>query len=276
MNPESPADSVAVAREQVLGVGVDLIGPDEAAGALLRAALDGRPVSATALAVHGVMTGWREPAFRAVLERIDLVLADGQPVRWALDWLYSAGLDRRVYGPALMLDLCARMEAEALPVFLYGSTDRVLEGLVEGLTGRFPELEVAGAMPSSFGPLDPAAQDDVADRIRESGAALCFVGTGCPRQEVFAWRMSELAGIPMVAVGAAFDFHAGASRMAPGWVQDAGLEWLFRLSQEPGRLWRRYLLLNPAYLVLLLAQRLGLSVGRGASPALPDVDSIPG
>ena len=265
-----------VVRKPVFGVGVDLVGPDRASAILLRAAREGRSFSATALAVHGLMTGWRDPSFGAVLDRIGLVLADGQPVRWALDWLFSAGLERRVYGPQLMLDLCEAMAVGKLPVFLYGSTHRVLDLLAANLTERFPGLVIAGRRPSAFGSLDGEAQAEVAREIRDSGAALCFVGIGCPRQEVFALRMAELAGIPMVAVGAAFDFHAGTSRTAPRWMQERGLEWLFRLSQEPGRLWRRYLLLNPLFLVLLLAQKLGLPVGRRAGSELPCQASIPG
>lgn len=265
-----------VPRRPILGVGVDAVGPDRAAAILLEAAREGRPLPATALAVHGLMTGWKEPAFGAVLDRLGLVLADGQPVRWALDWLFSAGLDQRVYGPQLMLDLCEAMAAERLSIFLYGSTEAVLEGLSGNLVERFPGLVIAGRLPSAFGPLDDERQREVAGRIRESGAALCFVGTGCPRQEVFALRMAGLAGIPMVAVGAAFDFHAGSSRIAPRWMQDAGLEWLFRLSREPARLWRRYLLLNPVFLVLLLAQKLGVPVGHRSATEPPDLTSIPG
>lgn len=263
-------------RRPVLGVGVDVIGPDEASVILLGAAREGRPFSATALAVHGVMTAWREAAFRDVLDRTGLVLADGQPVRWALNWLFAAGLHRRVYGPDLMLDLCEAMAADGLPVFLYGSTDEVLGRLAATLTTRYPGLVVAGTMPSAFGPLDGDGQEEVAGRVRDSGAKLCFVGTGCPRQEVFACRMAALAGMPMVAVGAAFDFHAGASPMAPRWMQETGLEWLFRLVQEPVRLWRRYVLLNPAYLILLAAQKAGLPVTGQAGPGTPDEGSIPG
>jgi exopolysaccharide biosynthesis WecB/TagA/CpsF family protein len=254
-----------VNREPILGIGVDAIGPDRATAILIEAAKDHRPLSATALAVHGLMTGWREPEFRNVLSRMGLVLADGQPVRWALNWLFSADLAERVYGPGLMIDLCEAAAAGGIPVFLYGSTDEVLDGLTRNLTNLFPDLEIAGVSPSAFGPLDRAAQEEVAGRIGESGARLCFVGTGCPRQEMFAERIAPMVGTPVVAVGAAFDFHAGSKAMAPGWMQAAGLEWLFRLSREPRRLWRRYLTLNPAYLLLLLGQRLGLPVSRKSS-----------
>lgn len=266
----------SVTRERVLGVGVDAVGPAEAARIVINAATERSPLSATALAVHGLMTGWRDPKFRGVLARTDLVLADGQPVRWALNWLFSADLDERVYGPGLMLSLCEEAAAKGIQVFLYGSTDEVLEGLAANLKNLFSDIRIAGISPSTFGPLDRASQFELAGRIEASGAGLCFVGTGCPRQEVFAERMAPLIGIPVVAVGAAFDFHAGLKKMAPGWMQDAGLEWLFRFSREPRRLWSRYLTLNPAYLLLLVGQRLGFPVERSDRSGDPVEGSIPG
>lgn len=260
----------------MLGVGIDLTSPDRATGILLLAAREGKPVSATALAVHGVMTGWRNPGYRSVLARMGLVLPDGQPVRWALNWLFGAGLEERVYGPGLMLDICEGAAAEGLSIFLYGNTTEVLERLAGALKERFPSLTIAGLCPSAFGPLDRGGQEAVAGRLKESGAAICFVGTGCPRQEVFAERMAPLAGMPLVAVGAAFDFHAGTKSVAPRWMQETGLEWLFRLSREPRRLWRRYLFLNPAYLVLLAGQRLGLPVARKGMVEVPAEGPIPG
>ena len=99
----------------------------------------------------------------------------------------------------------------------------------------------------------------MAEKIRSSGAAITFVGLGCPRQEVFVYEFSDLLEMPVLAVGAAFPFIAGLTPQAPKRMQDAGLEWLFRLWSEPARLWRRYLLLNPTFLFLLLLQRLGVS-----------------
>jgi exopolysaccharide biosynthesis WecB/TagA/CpsF family protein len=124
---------------------------------------------------------------------------------------------------------------------------------------RHPGLVIAGAEPSSFGPVSPQAADAIAARIRASGAKIVFVGLGCPRQEVWAYEFRERIGLPIVAVGAAFPFAAGALRQAPRWMQDRGLEWLFRLCSEPRRLWRRYLVLSPIYLFLVFLQWLGFS-----------------
>jgi exopolysaccharide biosynthesis WecB/TagA/CpsF family protein len=102
--------------------------------------------------------------------------------------------------------------------------------------------------------ITPAERDAVAAEVRASGAALAFVALGCPRQEVFAFEMRERLGMPLLAVGAAFPFHAGKLSQAPKFYQDRGLEWFYRLASEPRRLWRRYLLLNPLYLTLVLGQ----------------------
>ena len=115
----------------------------------------------------------------------------------------------------------------------------------------FPALKIAGVEPSKFRAVQPGEDAEIADRIRASGARLVLVGLGCPRQEVFAYAMRPLLDMPLMAVGAAFDYHAGLLRKPPPWMQRAGLEWLWRLGLEPKRLWRRYVLLNPAYLARL-------------------------
>lgn len=229
-----------------------------AVSAILTAARAHQGLAATALAVHGVMTGVLDPVQRYRLNHLDLVLPDGQPVRWALRWLHGARLPDRVYGPALMLKLCQRAAEEGLPVFLYGSRPEVLAALRRNLCARYPALEIAGAQPSCFARVDVEEQRRIARAIRASGAALVFCGLGCPRQEVWVYENRDLVGLPLVAVGAAFDFHAGKLAQAPIRWQNLGLEWLYRWLHEPRRLWRRYLLLNPAYLTLLLFQRTGL------------------
>jgi len=208
----------------------------------------------------------REQKFR--LNQFSLLVPDGQPVRWALNWLHRAPLRDRVYGPNLMLRVCARAAAEGLPVYFYGSTPETLRSLKESLQLRFPGLVIAGIESSQFRRLSLIEREQLAERIRSSGAAIVFVGLGCPRQEVFVYEFRELVSMPLLAVGAAFPFLAGIVPQAPLWMQKFGLEWLFRLWSEPRRLWRRYLFLNPTYLFLLSLQILGLSRFRtdGQSP----------
>lgn len=242
----------------VLGVLVDVVDYAAARRRVLDAAHECRPYAVSALAVHGVMTGVHDDVHRHRLNALDLVTADGQPVRWAMNWLHGAKLTDRVYGPDLTLELCAGAADEDLPVYFYGSTPEVLDALCESLRCRFPTLKIAGVEPSRFRRVDATELDDVAERIRASGARMTFVGLGCPRQEVFAYELRELLGMPVIAVGAAFDYHAGLVEEPPRWMQDRGLHWAYRLGQDPKRLWRRYILLNPEYLVRLVGQKLGL------------------
>jgi len=245
-------------KKNLLGVLVDTVDYEAALGRIAAAARGRHPFAVTALAVHGVMTGYLAADQRARLNHLDLVVPDGQPVRWALNLLYHTKLRERVYGPTLVLKTCALAEREKLGIYLYGSTPDVLERLERALQRRFPALVISGREPSQFRQLSPEEKDAVVARIRASGARITFVGLGCPRQEVWAYEYREALAMPILAVGAAFDFHAGTLRQAPKWMQDRGLEWLYRLKAEPRRLWRRYLLLNPRYAALVLAQLLRL------------------
>lgn len=249
---------IARGKRNLLGVLVDVVDYEAATEQVVAAALERRPFALTALAVHGVMTGVLDPAHNARLNSFDLVTPDGQPVRWGLNLLHSAGLTDRVYGPTLTLRVLARFAELGLPVYLYGSTEQTLSRLVPALERMFPALKLAGVEPSKFRAVQPGEDREIADRIRSSGARLVLVGLGCPRQEVFAHAMRPLLDMPLMAVGAAFDYHAGLLRNPPPWMQRVGLEWLWRLGLEPKRLWRRYVVLNPAYLSRLAAQKMGL------------------
>jgi N-acetylglucosaminyldiphosphoundecaprenol N-acetyl-beta-D-mannosaminyltransferase len=221
---------------------------------IFRAAAEKRGMAVSALAVHGLMTGVLSREHKYRLNHFDVLAPDGQPVRWALNWLHRSGLSDRVYGPNLTIRICARAEAEGLPVFFYGSTTETLSSLRQSLALKFPRLKIAGMEASKFRRLALEEEAVLAERLKASGARILFVGLGCPRQEIFAYELRDAFGIPVVAVGAAFPFLAGSIPQAPPWVQRAGLEWLFRLLSEPRRLWKRYVFLNPAYLVLLALQ----------------------
>jgi exopolysaccharide biosynthesis WecB/TagA/CpsF family protein len=245
-------------KRNVLGVCVDAVDYEAALARIVAAARQRRGMAVSALAVHGVMTGVLDATQRYRLNHLDLVVPDGQGVRWAMNLLYRARLPDRVYGPTLMLKLCERAAREGLPIYLYGSRSEVLEALARNLRTRFPGLDLAGAQPSLFRRISHAEKQANVETIRRSGAALLFVGLGCPRQEVWAYEYRDALAMPLVAVGAAFDFHAGLLPQAPPWMQRSGLEWLYRLTLEPRRLWKRYVLLNPAYLALLALQATGL------------------
>jgi exopolysaccharide biosynthesis WecB/TagA/CpsF family protein len=244
-------------KKNVLGVMIDAVDYEAAVDRIIRAAEDRRPYAVSALAVHGVMTGVDDDEHRYRLNRLDLVTPDGQPVRWALNLLHKTGLKDRVYGPNLTLRVIEAAAERGLPIFFYGSRPEVLELLVANMTERFPGLKVAGAEPSKFRTVTPEEKAKIAEQITASGARITFVGLGCPRQEVFAYEYRDDVSMPVLAVGAAFDYHAGLVDEPPAWMQKRGLQWLYRLGQDPHRLWRRYLILNPRYVARVARQATG-------------------
>ncbi len=254
-------------KVSVLGVQVDAVDYEAAVARIIDAARQDQAYGVSALAVHGVMTGYDDPEHISRLNRLALVTPDGQPVRWAMNWLHDTELPDRVYGPRLTLEVC-RAAAEAdLPVYFYGSEQRTLDHLAERLPQLVPGITIAGMRPSRFTTSTPEELDELAADIRATGAKITMVGLGCPRQEVFAYENAERLSMPVLAVGAAFDFHAGLQAEPPAWVQRAGLQWAQRLLANPARLWRRYLILNPRYVAAVVRQRLGRPVG--PAPAEP-------
>lgn len=240
-----------------------------AVGRIVDAAQTKKPYGVSALAVHGVMTGVldREHCFR--LNQLEMVVPDGQPVRWGINILHRTRLENRVYGPTLTLKVCEAFAERGLKLFLFGSDAETLSSLEANLHKTYPNIIIAGKLPSRFGIVTPEQRDEIVELIRESGADMTLVGLGCPRQEIWAFENRQRLGMPVMAVGAAFTFHAGKLSQAPAWMQDRGLEWLYRLTAEPTRLWKRYLLLNPLYLALLGLQwtRLySLRATRGVQP----------
>lgn len=261
---------VDLGQRSVLGIDVNAIDYEAAVNRIIEAGKRRQSMAVTALAVHGVMTGVLDRAHNYRLNQFDIVCPDGQPVRWALRALHGCDLKDRVCGPELTLRLCQRAAEDGVGVFLFGSTDEMLSLFAERLCEKFEGLKIVGTRASRFRQLSAEERNELAHEINASGAGLCFVGLGCPRQEVFAFEMRDRVHLPLIAVGAAFAFHAGLLKQAPPWMQRSGLEWLYRLSREPKRLWRRYVYLNPAFLALLALQRLGLFNGRTDSGTKPD------
>lgn len=245
-------------KKNVLGILIDAVDYEAAMSFVFDCARQNRGAMISALAVHGVMTGVLDPEHKFRLNGFDLLVPDGQPVRWVMNWIYGTKLRDRVYGPELTRRICERAASEGTSIYLYGSTRRVVVSLAESLRRMFPGIKIVGCEPSAFRELDRDEKSALRQRIQSSGASIVFVGLGCPRQEIFAYELRDSLSVPILAVGAAFPLLAGTLPQAPPWMQRVGLEWLFRLLAEPRRLWRRYLYLNPAYLVLVALQRFGL------------------
>lgn len=205
--------------------------------------------------VHVIMMAYWHQSYRRVLQQAALVTPDGMPLVIGLR-LLGEGAQPRVYGPDLMLACCERAASFNLPVYLYGGTEGQLEKMADFLGQRCPKLSIAGAYSPPFRAL--SAEEEIADRDRiiRSGAKVVFVGLGCPKQEQWMARQQGYLPAVMIGVGAAFSFFSGEVSQAPRWMMAWGLEWLYRLSREPQRLWRRYLINNPAFLGLFTLQLL--------------------
>ncbi len=251
MNAYSPKFSRWPHKVDLFDVQVSATTYQECEDAVMQAATLHQGACVAHLPVHGIVEAATRADYRSRINEFDIVAPDGQPVRWALNKFHGAQLPDRVYGPELFTRLCRRAEADGVSIYLFGSTPEVVDLLRSKLSLLFPQLVIAGYESPPFRPLSDAENDAVCSRINTSGAGIVFVGLGCPRQEVFAHRNRSKINAVQLCVGAAFDFHAGNKKMAPLWMQKRGLEWLFRLTQEPNRLWKRYLVTNSIFMGLV-------------------------
>jgi N-acetylglucosaminyldiphosphoundecaprenol N-acetyl-beta-D-mannosaminyltransferase len=215
-------------------------------------------------AVHTVMACREDADLRAAVLGSDLTLPDGQPLVWAMNAL-GHDLSSRVYGPDLMARACERAAVTGARMFLYGGRDKdALVQLAGRLRERYPGLAIVGGYVPPFRPLTTEEEDAVIDEINGAKPDIVWVGIGVPKQEKWMAAMRERLEAPvLVGVGAAFDFHAGLVPQAPRWIQSVGLEWAYRLGQEPGRLWRRYLRYNPRFVIGFLRQWMRHHTWRG-------------
>ena len=208
-------------------------------------------------ATHTVMASREDPELRAAVLGADFTVPDGQPLVWALN-LLGRRLRDRVYGPELMERACARAARTGHRMYLYGGRNPgALAQLARELRLRHPGLQLVGGYAPPFRELTDAEDEAIAADINRARPDVVWVGIGVPKQEKWMARMRHRldAGV-LVGVGAAFDFHAGLVPQAPALMQRLGLEWVFRLVQEPRRLWRRYLRYNPRFVGLFAAQYL--------------------
>ena len=208
--------------------------------------------------MHSLMQAQHAASFKKILADADLVVPDGFPLVW-LGRRKGFPLRRRVYGPELMERFCGGAIARGHRHYLYGGAPGVAEDLANTLTARFPGLQIAGCYCPPFRPLTQEEDDEIVSRINETRPDIVWVGLGAPKQERWmAEHQGRLSASALVGVGAAFDFCTGRIAQAPQWMRERGLEWLFRLSREPGRLWRRYLLYGTEFVALVLLESLGL------------------
>jgi N-acetylglucosaminyldiphosphoundecaprenol N-acetyl-beta-D-mannosaminyltransferase len=243
----------------VLGIGISVLDQDRAREFLFNAVRSNQRGYVTVTNVHGVSEAQHDPILHDIFNRALLATPDGMPLVW-MGKLQGHRSIRRVYGPDLMLNLCQHSIANGFSHFLYGGVTGVAEQLKTELQKRFHGLNVVGTYTPPFRRLNDNELRDLQRQVRETRPDFFWVGLGTPKQERFmAEYMTMLPDAKIfIGVGAAFDFFTGRVRQAPLWMQRAGLEWFFRLTQEPRRLAKRYLIHNPMFIVRAAGQLLGI------------------
>jgi N-acetylglucosaminyldiphosphoundecaprenol N-acetyl-beta-D-mannosaminyltransferase len=228
--------------------------------------------------MHGVTEAQRDSSLRNMLNAADLVVPDGMPLVW-IGRLRGFALRRRVYGPELMLEFFKATASKGYRHFLYGGSPEVCEHLAGALRRRFPGVAIAGAYSPPYRPLTPMERAEIVEKINSAQPDIVWVGLSTPKQERWMHEFRSLLRVPvLIGVGAAFDINSGAKRQAPEWMREHGLEWLFRLLQEPRRLWRRYLVCGSQFAFLVAMELLGVRRPDvlGAMPAsTPESSPVP-
>jgi len=245
-------------RVNVLGVGISVLNMQSALGEIAAAVRGKRKGYICVRDAHGVMLAQKDAAFRRILNGAFLCTPDGMPMVW-MGRLRGHREMSRVYGPDLMLEVCAWSEKNPCRHFFYGGVPGVAEMLAEKLKAKFPKLEVVGTYTPPFRPLNPEEEKQLQEMVRAAKPDILWVGLSTPKQEKFmAEFLPKLDVTLMVGVGAAFDFHSGRVKQAPRWMQRSGLEWFYRMCQEPRRLAKRYFKNNPLFALKILGQLCGL------------------
>lgn len=247
-----------IRRVNILGVGISAITMPQAVNQVAQW-IDNRTCHYISVCtVHTVMECQRNERMRRAVNAAGLATPDGMPLVWLSRWWGHCPVTR-VYGPDLMLALCRLSVERGYSHYFYGGAAGVPELLAKNLQQRFPGLKVAGGYSPPFRPLTPDEETQIITQINQAAPDIIWVGLGTPKQDLWmAAHRHQLTAPVLIGVGAAFDFHTGRIPQAPRWMQQNGLEWLFRLWQEPRRLWYRYLVYNPLFIALVLAQMLGI------------------
>ncbi len=240
----------------MLGMRIDTLDSRKAIERIIAMAEIGAPAYCCVSNVYQVMLGHDDPAFARVLNGAAFNVTDSRVLHGFISRHYGLPNLPTLRGAELMMALCEQAAKRGLPVALIGGRDdAVLAALIQRLAADYPALCIAYAFSPPFAEMDVTAQKVMLDALRDSGARLVFVGLGCPKQERWMARHSPNILAAMIGVGAAFDFNSGAVRKSPPWVHAVGLEWAYRLLAEPRRLWRRYLIESPRFLLAVRRER---------------------
>lgn len=239
-------------KVSIFGVMYNPTNYSEACNLIISNAKKNKSYTVSALAVHGLIESYNNKRLKLLVNSIDIVVPDGQPVKWAMNSFYKTNLKDRVYGPKLTIKVLERANELGLKLFLYGSTDNTINKFAKYINRKYQNIKLVGIQSDRFRDATPKEDVEDIEKINSSEAHIVLVGRGCPRQEIWVAEHKGKIDAAMLAVGAAFDFYAGTLKQAPKWMQKKGLEWLFRLLQEPKRLWKRYLKTNIKFIYLFI------------------------
>lgn len=240
-------------RARVITLDISLISYRNALEQVISMALSRQKAYACFSNAHMTVEAWRSAEFQQKVNQATFTFADGMPLVFALRWLYGLRQER-IAGMEFMGDVLDMAAKQDLRVFYLGSTQVILDRLLSQTQTQYPGLKVAGVLSPPFRPLSPVDNAEIADQINSSGAHIVFVGLGCPKQERWMAEVKDQIPAVLLGVGGAFEIYAGAKKRAPRWMQQIGLEWIFRLSQDPVRLFGRYLRTNSQFVYLLIKQ----------------------
>jgi N-acetylglucosaminyldiphosphoundecaprenol N-acetyl-beta-D-mannosaminyltransferase len=249
---------MTIKRTNILGVGVSAVNMQMAVAAIEGWIANRAPHFVCVATVNNITACQRDCQLRLIHSQSGMVTPDGMPLVW-LSKLKGNGFVERVYGPDLMLAMCAVSAQKGYRNFLYGGAEGIADCLADRLGQRFPGLNIVGTDTPPFRPLTYEEDQATIKKINAAQPDIVWVGLSTPKQEHWmAAHIHKITAPVLIGVGAAFDFHAGVKKQAPLWMQRSGLEWMFRLASEPRRLWKRYLINNPWFIWLVLLQTLGL------------------
>ncbi|WP_219904679.1 WecB/TagA/CpsF family glycosyltransferase [Stenomitos frigidus] len=252
MQPERHG-APSVRHRHILGMRVDGTSYQDATQRVILWAKAAESRYVCAANVHMVMEAYDQGEFARTVNNADLITPDGKPLVQALRALGLKGASQ-VRGPNLTLHICEAAAKEGVAIGLYGGTPESLSLFTTFLEKLYPGIKIVCQIAPPFRALTAAEDAAYTQQLVESEARIVFVGIGCPKQEL--WMAAHQGSLPavMLGVGAAFDFHSGRVKQAPIWMQQAGLEWVFRLKSEPRRLWKRYAKHNPRFLLFFFTQ----------------------
>lgn len=256
--PPTLSQCLPLERYTLLGISVSVLQLETAVDTMLCWIKTGQRQYAVVSNVYTLMKCQEEPALRSIVNNAGMVTPDGMPLVWLGRLLGFQSIDR-VYGPNLLLAFSEQAQHCGYTCFLYGGEVGVAEELAAVLQSRFPALKIVGTYTPPFDPLTPDEEQHIIEIINAANPDVVWVGLGTPKQDYWVSRFrGVLNASVLIGIGAAFNIHTGRIPQAPDWMQRSGMEWLFRLMVEPRRLWKRYLIYNPLFIVLLLLEFVGL------------------